>query len=539
MLEAIINRMQNFVEPGLVSTRRHFLRGMEAVAAALAFPIPDLGVETSDNKYTPKYRTIAHDILDLEQDLGTTDSDYEILDSIIYETTKKVEVKSSYTRPEAVRVLRTIHSILKEKGFTSHVYVLFNSSLKKKRFDCSAYSITFLAIGEVLGLPLHLVRAPGHIFVRWDPDGQHEPLDKDSPVNREDFNWETVIESVRSDDYYISRRKIPRNSIQDGIFLRNLTRKEVIAVAHSHRAKAHEERGNLDKAIKSLEVAIRLNPKYPEAYNNIGTAWRVKGDLDKAIQNYEAAIRLNPKFPEAYNNLGAVWETKGDLDRAIDSYRVAIILNPKLSGAYYNLGNAWNAKGDPDKAIACLEAAIRLNPKYPEAYNNLGAVWWVKGDLDKAIVSFEAAIRSDPKYSEAYNNLGAVWETKGYLDKAIESYQAAIRLNPKFTEAYYNLGDAWNAKGDLDKAVRNFESAIRLNKDFSEAWNKAGAVYYAKEQFDKAIKYCSEAIRSNPQNASAFYNRSLAWKAKGNMDNASKDYEKAIGLNPKLGCKSN
>ena len=263
MIEAIINRMQLFVAPRFSSHRRNFLRDM--AAAALAPSIPELVGETPDVKYTPKYRTIAHEILDLEQNLGVTDSDYEIIDSIICEAKKRIELKASYTRSEAVKILQSIHSILEEKGFMSSIYLLFNLSLKKRRFDCSAYSVTFLAIGEVLSLPLHLVRVPGHIFVRWDPDGQHDPLNKDNPVNREDFNWETIAEWTRSDDYYISWRNIPRKSIQDGVFLGNLSRTEVIAVAYSHRAKGYEERGNLDKAIESFEIATRLNPKYHEA----------------------------------------------------------------------------------------------------------------------------------------------------------------------------------------------------------------------------------------------------------------------------------
>ena len=223
MPEAIINKMRDFVEPRFGSPRKKFLRDIGAVAVILAFPVLNLGVETSDSKYTSKYQTIAHEILDLEHDLGATDSDYKIIDSIIYEATKRIEVKSSYTRSEAIKVLQTIHSILEERGFASKVYLLFNHSLKKRGFDCSAYSITLLAIGEVLGLPLHPVRVPGHIFVRWDPDGQHDPLSKDNPVNREDFNWETVIKWTKSDDYYVSRRKIPRKSIKNGVFLGNLS----------------------------------------------------------------------------------------------------------------------------------------------------------------------------------------------------------------------------------------------------------------------------------------------------------------------------
>ncbi|MCG2830821.1 MAG: tetratricopeptide repeat protein, partial [Desulfobacteraceae bacterium] len=78
------------------------------------------------------------------------------------------------------------------------------------------------------------------------------------------------------------------------------------------------------KAIGYLKDAIRLDPDYGEAYNNIGAAYRSKGEYDRAIEYYQKALeigikKLGPEHPNvagAYNNIGLAYDNKGEYDRA-------------------------------------------------------------------------------------------------------------------------------------------------------------------------------------------------------------------------------
>ena len=87
------------------------------------------------------------------------------------------------------------------------------------------------------------------------------------------------------------------------------------------------------KAIADYSEAIRLSPKYIQAYYNRGISYRKKGEFDKAIADYTEAIRLDPKEPDAYFNRGGAYEKKGDMEKAIADFDESCRLNPSRPGA--------------------------------------------------------------------------------------------------------------------------------------------------------------------------------------------------------------
>ena len=77
------------------------------------------------------------------------------------------------------------------------------------------------------------------------------------------------------------------------------------------------QKGDFDTAITGYTEAIRLNPKYSEAYYKRGLAYGEKGETDKVIADLTDAIRLDPKFAQAYKWRGVAFGMKGETDKEI------------------------------------------------------------------------------------------------------------------------------------------------------------------------------------------------------------------------------
>jgi len=58
-----------------------------------------------------------------------------------------------------------------------------------------------------------------------------------------------------------------------------------------------------DKCIEACREALKLNPRYAEAYNNICSAYNALGEWDKAIEAGTKCIEIKPDYELAKNNL--------------------------------------------------------------------------------------------------------------------------------------------------------------------------------------------------------------------------------------------
>ena len=63
-------------------------------------------------------------------------------------------------------------------------------------------------------------------------------------------------------------------------------------------------------SIKYYKYAIKNKSDYADAYNNMGSAYKVLGKLDDALQAYNKVIHINPNHAFAHNNIGNIYLSK-------------------------------------------------------------------------------------------------------------------------------------------------------------------------------------------------------------------------------------
>jgi hypothetical protein len=116
---------------------------------------------------------------------------------------------------------------------------------------CSSMPVLYVAIGRRLGYPLKLVSTKGHLFVRWEGQGER-------------FNVEVTGHGVNrfSDEYYLTWPfTVSTEEVQAEGYLKSLEPTEELAVFLSIRGMCLLEAGKASEAKESFAKAARFAPR--------------------------------------------------------------------------------------------------------------------------------------------------------------------------------------------------------------------------------------------------------------------------------------
>jgi Flp pilus assembly protein TadD len=88
------------------------------------------------------------------------------------------------------------------------------------------------------------------------------------------------------------------------------------------------EAGRTADAIATFTALTEEYPELPEPYNNLAVLYAARSEFDKARASLEAAVRANPSYAIAHENLGDVYAKLAAI-----SYGKAQQLDPRNTGA--------------------------------------------------------------------------------------------------------------------------------------------------------------------------------------------------------------
>src|SRR5262249_25144403 len=125
------------------------------------------------------------------------------------------------------------------------------------------------------------------------------------------------------------------------------------AVQDYEKATDETKKGHDANAIKLLEEAVQLAPKFYRAHLDLGLLYQKGKRLEDAEKMYKRSQEISPKNVQAFINLGSLYIQQADahqaegrpvvgkyLDQSLDTLEAAVKLSPRSSIAYYYLGSA-------------------------------------------------------------------------------------------------------------------------------------------------------------------------------------------------------
>jgi tetratricopeptide (TPR) repeat protein len=156
-----------------------------------------------------------------------------------------------------------------------------------------------------------------------------------------------------------------------------------------------EQRGDVFMARKMFREAIASYKNGPQnspvTWNKIGIAWHNLGEMGLARSNYEHALKVDKKYAEAINTVGTVFYAQKKYRTAIGRYKRALALAPDKASFWSNLGTAYYSMGRFPEMMEAYSKAISLDAEIFEHRGVVGTEMQDRTVADRARYHFELA----------------------------------------------------------------------------------------------------------------------------------------------------
>jgi uncharacterized caspase-like protein len=150
----------------------------------------------------------------------------------------------------------------------------------------------------------------------------------------------------------IKKMRSPGSTVED-VFKR--TRMDVLRGSNSKQAPWYSS--TLEEEVVAIYTRGQIYAKDAEALNNRCWARAITGDLSGAQKDCNEALRLRPRYADAYDSRGLVHLKRGSFKEAVIDYDTALGTNPNQASSLYGRGLAKRRNGDSAGGDRDIDAA--------------------------------------------------------------------------------------------------------------------------------------------------------------------------------------
>lgn len=239
---------------------------------------------------------------------------------------------------------------------------------------------------------------------------------------------------------------------------------------------SYQRQGALEEARHYYHLALTgCYVSDANIYLNLGVIDEDMAHLKDAELNYKMALKINPKMVEAYDDLGSMYLSQGKLKIAQQYFEGALGLDPMLLNARRGLAMVFAGEGEYQRAIDCCVKNLDIVNDDLPTLRLLTFILSAKRDLTLLPEYAHRLIKleQDPDY---LTRLAAIFSLNNFPDLARDCYVRALQIAPAYKNALIDEGILFQKLGNCPRAV--------------EIWKEGMALYPSDQRFENYIDHC-------------------------------------------------
>ena len=182
---------------------------------------------------------------------------------------------------------------------------------------------------------------------------------------------------------------------------------------------------NLDTSEDTQPAALSNDPKV--LLENSKEKQRI-GAYDEAIEILNVAIKIDPKFVPAYNQIGMILFEADKKNESVEAFKNAIAIDPENLNSRLGLAKTYSMITRNDLAVEQYLKAADLKKNDPEILFKIALEYWYHQNLEKSKEYYNKVLEIDSSHTQAHLNLISVYERLEEWKKAIREIEISRQL---------------------------------------------------------------------------------------------------------------
>ena len=264
--------------------------------------------------------------------------------------------------------------------------------------------------------------------------------------------------------------------------------------------QGYMKKGQYGDAVIEFRNALRLDPRFVEAYYELAQADLAQHDWRSAYGSLEKAIELDPSRLDARLDRGRLYLAAREFDKAEDEANFVLKQDPGHVAAYQLLGAALIGEQKPSEAIAAFSKVIELLPNNPSAYVNVALVEISLHRYAAAEQHLKKAIAVDSHSIQAYTDLANFYRLQNRVPEAQQVLADGIAKNPDGMPLYLDSVSILASQNDSAGAETLLDKLRKEVPNSTDATIAIGDFYFHRQETDKALAEYRRGLALSPKN---------------------------------------